>query len=397
MAHVLETKNGKWECVWDLPDPRSGKRKFQSKRFDRKADAMQHKRDIENRRATGLSTDQKPGKAPFSEVAEAWLAFHKQHLKPSTARQYRSVLDSSVLPHFGYRPIASITRSDVRDYITALSESGRSAPTIRRHFGVLRLVFEQAAEDGAIPRNPATGLRLPTDKSTGRTPPASVFLSANEVEDLATPLSEPYDFLIRFLAYTGLRVGEASGLNIEDVNMRAKRQISVRRTRAKVKGGWEEHVPKNGRPRKVPLLTAWLQEDMSAYLAAHPRRDEPNAPLFPGATLQRTPGVSGSHRILDWGKPWEPGAFRKRQYKPALLAAGLPSRTRLHDLRHTAASLMLEMGIPPYRVAEYLGHSLQVLTMVYAHILPDAVDSDVARFPAARPTTTPENVTRLSA
>ena len=85
-----------------------------------------------------------------------------------------------------------------------------------------------------------------------------------------------------------------------------------------------------------------LREDMTAYLSTHPNRDNPDAPVFPGTTQHRTPGVSGSHRVLDWSKPWEPGTFYKRQFKPALAAAGLlPARTRMHDLRHTAASLML--------------------------------------------------------
>jgi len=98
----------------------------------------------------------------------------------------------------------------------------------------------------------------------------------------------------------------------------------------------------------------------------------------------RYSGAGGG--ALDYGKPWERDAFYKRQFKPALAAAGLPPTVRLHDLRHTAGSLMLRAGIEPYRVAEYLGHSLDVLLKIYAHVLEADREADMDRL--ARPTRT---------
>jgi integrase len=404
MAHVRKIPNAApgtkaWECRWSFPGP-DGKRRFQKKRFNTKGEAEAHRRAMEDRVSASQSVDQNPGKQPFNVWAERWFSSLEGKKKPATLRGYRSILNNTVLPSFGYRRIASITPADVDEWLTGLRTRQPRAlapPTIHRHYGVLRLVLMYAARMGAITQNPALNAELPTDKSTGRRKPEPVFLSPAEVERLAQQLPEPYDLLVRFLAYTGLRVAEASGLNVGDVDLQAGRQIKVTRTRTKVKGGWEVHVPKNGKPRRVPLLPGWLRDDMREYMENHPNRDNPAAPLFPGTTQQRTRGESGSRRAVDWDKPWEPGTFHKRQFKAALAAAGLPRRTRQHDLRHTAASLMLATGIPPYRAAEYLGHSLQVLTTTYAHILPDSVEDDAALFGERPRPTTATNVVRLGA
>lgn len=390
MAHVVKIKDAppgakQWECKWSFKAA-DGKRVFRRQAFRTKQEAEQKKRDVENRHASAQSSDPHPGKQPFEVWAERWITSLDGRKKPATLRSYRSILKTSVLPAFGHRRIASITPADVDEWITALQARKLAPPTIHRHYGVLRLVLKYAARLGAITQNPALNVELPTDKSTGRRKPEPVFLTSAQIEHLAAQLSAPYDLLVRFLGYTGLRVAEASGLNISDVDPQCRR-VSVHRTRTKVAGGWEEHVTKNGKPRKVPLKAA-LRADMAAYLDEHPNRDDPNAPLFPGTEQHREPGRSGGQRVVDWDKPWEPGTFHKRQYKRALAATGLPHRTRLHDLRHTAASLMLASGIQPLRVAEYLGHSLQVLVTTYAHVMPDSVEDDMARFEAATTPTT---------
>lgn len=396
MAHVRKIADApsdakSWECRWSftVTDSVSGKpiRRFQKRRFRTKAEALAHKRAVEERAATNLSVDHSPGKEPFRLWAERWLHSLEGKKKPGTLRGYRCILNSSVLPAFGDLRIAAITPADIDEWLTGLrtgkaTSHGRplTPPTIHRHFGVLRLVFKYAARMGAIVQSPALNAELPTDRSTGRQKPEPVFLTPAQVEALAVQLPEPYDLLVRFLAYTGLRVAEASGLNVGDVDLFAARQIAVRRTRKKVNGGWEVHTTKNGKPRRVPLLPAWLRDDMAAFLKKHPNRDNPDAPLWPGTAALRTKGQSGVQRSIDWDKPWEPGTFHKRQYKPALVRAGLPPRTRQHDLRHTAASIMLGQGVEPIWVAEYLGHSLQVLTTTYAHLMPDTVDRHVALF-----------------
>jgi integrase len=385
MAHMVKHDNAPkpYEVRWSATDPKTGKRKFYKRRFVTWKVADQFKRDIENKAATGLSVDHAAGKKAFASFAESWHAYvtEAELIKPSTSRQYRSILNSTVLPAFAHTPVNAITPADVRAYLQSI-KADRSAPTVRRHYGVLRLVLQQAVEDGAIAINPAVGIkRLPQDN---RTPFEPMFLDEPEVAALAAALPAPYDFLVRFLAYTGLRVAEASGLNIGHVNLASDRPILVEQTRTYIRGEWEVNRPKTRKTRRVPLIAAWLHDDMQDFLDAHPHRDDPTAPLFPGTAQGHTPRTSGSHSTPDWDKPWEPGVFRKRQFNNALRTAGLPAM-RLHDLRHSAASIMLSKGIDPYRVADYLGHSVAMLTKVYAHVMPNDVQADIARFSSDRP------------
>lgn len=184
------------------------------------------------------------------------------------------------------------------------------------------------------------------------------------------------------MAYTGLRAGEVAGLNVADLDL-LRRLVYVRRTRRKVTGGWEVHTPKNGKERPVGL-PLWLATDLRQYLAAPPSLRRPSGTALARPDQRRAGPLrrgQGRHHLR---RALERDAFYKRQFKPALRAADLPATVRLHDLRHTAGSLMLRAGIDPYRVADYLGRSLTVLLKICAHVLEADRDADMERL--ARPT-----------
>ena len=88
--------------------------------------------------------------------------------------------------------------------------------------------------------------------------------------------------MIRFMAATGMRAGEVSGLHIGDLDLLRKR-LYVRRTRTKVKGGWEVSTTKTGKERLVKLSSRMCQ-DLAAYLATHPYKDDRDHTLWPGRT-----------------------------------------------------------------------------------------------------------------
>ena len=210
---------------------------------------------------------------------------------------------------------------------------------------LLGRVLGHAARAKAITANPVPDVQLPTDRSVGRLPHEPYFLTAQQIEDVALRLdtAHPYGLLVRFTAWTGMRAGEVAGLNVSDLDL-LRSKVTVRRTRRKVHGDWEEHTPKSGKARAMPLMP-WLAEDMAAYLAQHPRANEPYAPLWPGARQGSTD--SGG---VDYGKPWEALTFYRRRYLPAVRAAGLPTGqpngVTFHSLRHTFASLAASRGVP---------------------------------------------------
>jgi integrase len=186
--------------------------------------------------------------------------------------------------------------------------------------------------------------------------------------------------MVRFAAFTGLRAGELAGLQVRDVNL-LRRSVRVERTAQRAKGeGWSYASPKSDRStRSVPLRTG-LVDELEAYLAEHPRRDEPTAPLWPG----RLRGGYGDGKSgLDYERLFDHQSFYRYYFKPALSAAGLPATTRFHDLRHTYASIMAAAGVDIYKVSRWMGHAnVSTTDAIYTHLFATDHEADMARLDA---------------
>jgi integrase len=214
------------------------------------------------------------------------------------------------------------------------------------------------------------------------------FLTPEQVEAVAAQLRPPYGLMVVFLAYTGIRAGELAGLDVGDLRFIRKGGVvvggvvSVERTRHLVGGEWIEAEPKSAKSRrKVPLIS-WLAADLAEYLeTVQPHGDDPSAPLFPHRfNGGLTPGE------LDWSQPVEPATFRRNLFRTAVKAAGIPGTVRLHDLRHTAASISLTAGMSPYALSEQLGHSSYKLTLdVYARLIPSGEETHALEGQLTRP------------
>ena len=392
MARIVKVgaaKYGKpYEVRWSWYDE-SGKRRFGSERYRSEREAKAKKREVESRIADGATTDnQATRKVTVAEYAQRFLREKEHDTKRRTLESYDSILRTHVLPVFGHRRLRSVSTADVSDFVLRLAERGLAPSTTKHAYGTLRGVLALAARDHVIAVNPALGVRLPRGRD--RAPFRPRFLTAEQVESLAQSLdaNPPYGLLIRFAAFTGLRAGELAGLAVGDVLPLhgPEPAVRVRRTRRKIKGGWETSTTKSGRERSVPL-PRWLADDLVRYLGdEHPHGSDLTAPLWPGRRVGgHTHGQDrGLHRPgeLIWvdGHYWDRDGFYKRQFKPALRAAGLPEDVRLHDLRHSYASICASAGIPAYRVAAYMGHASEVVTrMIYTHLFADDATADMER------------------
>lgn len=380
MAHVAKAPNGKgWECRWsfEIPDESNlGKtvRKFQKQRFPDKAKAKAKAREIDDRAANGLAIDHNEGKASVENWANRWFTDYERTVAPSTAAKSRGILDATVIPRLGRERIRDVSPATVAEFLRYIEDhrTGRgkqpiSPATIKHHYLVLSNVLQYAAQNRAIPTNPARGVRLPTNKSRRRPARAPVFLTPPQVQSLASEFPYPYDLLVTFLAFTGLRVGECAGLNVEDVDT-VRRTVHVRQTRAKIKDGWEIGSPKSDKSRTAPLPRK-LAVQLDAYLAQHPHADVPDAPFWPGRKITGRSRF-GNSSGLDYDQPWNPGPFFRNIFKPTVQETkGIPDGLRQHDLRHTYASICASNGIPAAQVAEWMGHGNEIVTRtIYTHL-----------------------------
>jgi integrase len=199
------------------------------------------------------------------------------------------------------------------------------------------------------------------------------FLTASEVDRLAAAIRPPYGVLILAAAYTGLRAGELAGLRVEYLDLLAGR-AEVVESITEVGGKLLAGPPKSGQRRTV-ALPRFLCEEFGRYLADRPHRP---------ADLVFT---------MPQGGPLRQSMLSQRIFKPAVRAAGLDPALRFHDLRHTAASLLVAHGATVLAVAAQLGHASPTITLDrYAHLFPGEADQLAERLDRARAGVHPEPV-----
>lgn len=407
-----------YQVRWRTPD---GKHRTKGG-FRTKKLAEDYATDIDHSQRRGTTFDPKSGQLLFRAAARWWLD-SRHDLKPRTRAgyEYQIAEGSEIDRKFGGYPLNGITRAYISDWVEGLSKANKKPSTVRHAFFVVRMVLAQAVADGRLAANPCDHVRLPSERSAmGGTPgvvddPAQ-FLTAAQVSALVNAAPWPYNVMIHVAAWSGLRAAELAGLQVGDVELPAKSLnpnatpkpglLRVDRTVMVIDGVLSYDTPKTkGSRRRVPLppATVGILRD---YLAAHPRRDEPGAPLFPASALvaakptgKRATDKDGKRIVpkaeevlaalaveeaearltLDWMVPLRHPSFYKAIYRPSVLranrldprAALLPT-LKFHALRHTYASLCVAAGISPLEIARFMGHAKVTTTLtVYAHLFED--------------------------
>lgn len=184
-----------------------------------------------------------------------------------------------------------------------------------------------------------------------------LFLTADEVESLASVIREPYSTLVHLLAYGGLRWGEAAGLRRKRCHLLRSR-IEVAESLSEARGQLHFGSTKTYRTRAV-VIPSFLRDSLAEHLAREVETDA-NALVFTSTN----------------GQPLRNSNFRRQVWYRAVADAGLPDGLRIHDLRHTCASLLISQGAHPKAVQAHLGHSSISVTMDrYGHLFPSDMEA----------------------
>ncbi|GLB83501.1 site-specific integrase [Mycobacterium kiyosense] len=376
---------------WKTPD---GKHRSRGGFRTRKA-AQAYATDIEHALFRGNTFDPKAGNITFRVAAQAWLA-SRHDLKATTRNSYRYMLapvaerqgDGKTLgidAVFGGYPLNAIKREQITDWVAKLVAAGKKPATIRQNVKVVRMVLAQAVADGRIPFNPTAHVKLP-----GANARPATFVTAAQVSALVAATPWPYNVMVFVAAWSGLRAGELAGLQVGDVSLPEGSPGSVRveRTVASVDGALRYLPPKTKGSRRTVPLPADATAMLGDYLADHPHRKNPTAPLFPALRLGGAEAGVGADAdtlsvaevearlVLDWTQPLRHTTFYARVFRPAVARArrlspnaGLPARLGVHHLRHSYVSLCVAAGIPPLEISRFVGHSTVTTTLgTYAHL-----------------------------
>ena len=309
------------------------------------------------------------GRLPFRELARRWEEAPRPNVKPGTILGYQALLRNHVLPYFGASPVSSIKRSTIKAWVADRLSHGVGVGVIRNAYrNVLKPILDLAVEDELIRANPAAGMKLDLPRSEKE---EMLFLTADEVFRLAQAIDKPYDVLVLFAAYTGLRAGEIGALRVKHLDL-LRRKVSVEESVTELPGQTGSNLvyqrPKTDASRRTVTLPPFLSDALAAHLHAHPA-NVPGSPCYP---LSPDTLVFVTAR----GLPLRHGNFMTRYYKPAVKSA-LPPHLhglRFHDLRHTCASLLINPPISanPKAVMAQLGHtSIQITFDRYGHMYED--------------------------
>jgi integrase len=289
--------------------------------------------------------------ATFSDAAEEymrWLREDRQR-KPSTLRDYRSIITAHLLPAFGSERLEDMTTDQVEAWSAKLAARGTMNNRTRlKILTVLHGVMKRAVRVWKLPRNPVSEVEKPVQR---RSAEIEVF-SPEEVMALVRQAASAQDAAIYLVAaFTGLRRGELVALRWRDVDFP---RSHVRVTASYTEGGLS--TPKSGKARSVPMAPA-VAETL-ARLAKE--GDSEDGLVFPG--------VHGSY--LD-------ASALYRRYKAALARARLRS-LRFHDLRHTFGTQVIgNPQVSILQLKEWMGHADIDTTMKYLHYAPRPGDAEL--------------------
>ena len=295
------------------------------------------------------------------QTLEEWLnkyIANRTGVAKSTLYDYRSYLRKDIVPSIGAIPLTELSRDDIAGWVQFLVSRGTpekpvAGKTIANKHGFLSAALKAAVIAELIPSNPAAGTRLPTTER-----PDMVFLTKEEFAAVLESVTEYWRPMVRFLVASGARFGEVSALKPSDVN-RTKGTVRIVRAwkRTYTVGGYEIGPPKTKKSRR----TINVPKDVLDQL------DYTGEWLFTNSG--RGKGQFSNGTIADDGRPVRGRNFLRTVWNPAVQRAGLDPKPRVHDLRHTCASWLIQSGAPLPSIQAHLGHeSIEVTVGVYGHL-----------------------------
>ncbi len=373
-GHIVKRYKNSYTIVLNLGiDPTTRKRKQQWVSVKgTKKDAEKRLSELLNQLDTG--TFMKPGKTTLAEYLERWLKdYALPNLSPRTVEGYETIIRCHLIPKLGSIPLGQVKPEHIQEYYSEMLSSGRydgkgslNAVTVRQHHMVLHRALHMAVRWGLISRNPVDAV----DPPRCRRPEMNVMNEGNIRAFLRVANSTPYYCLFYLALFTGMRRSELLALRWHDVDL-IFGQISVNRSLHHLRdNSLVFTATKTAKGRRTIALPP------SAILILQEHREKQEE-----MRLMLGIGLADGDLVFSKpdGTPLLPGTVSHAWTKLAQ-RAGLKG-IRLHDARHTHASLMLKQNIHPKIVQERLGHATIAVTLdTYSHVAPGLQEAAAVRF-----------------
>ncbi|MCR8980945.1 site-specific integrase [Brevibacillus laterosporus] len=360
-GHVRK-RGDKWCFVVELPrDESTGKRKQKwFSGFTKKKDAEQALTQKLHELQTGLTID--ASDMTVSQYMEYWLEnYAKASTRPTTHNVYEKRIKRYIIPRIGRIKLKDLKVIHLQKMYTDLlkngamyREGGISPITIRHIHGLIHKALQNAERWQMITRNVARLVELPRVEKK-----ETIVLTREQVQALVESVKGKELCIPVLLAVTtGMRYAEVFGLAWKDIDFE-KKTIHVKQQLVRTKGAYHLTPPKTKSSERIISLS----ESLIGPLKQH-KAEQAQSKLLFGPSFN----VDGlvCCRPED-GLPYSATPVR-RKFRRVLEEAGVPD-IRIHDLRHTVATLLLETGVHPKIVSELLGHANIGITLDrYSHV-----------------------------
>lgn len=325
-------------------DPETGKRRQVSRQgFRTKREAQAVLNDLLLERELVRRPEVSVFGPTVGEYLEEWLAHARVSVRESTWAAYRNAV-GHLVDGLGGGSLRLLSALEVERFEQQLLISGRSPKTVANVHAVLHRALADAVRDGLVDRNVASLVSPPR----GERPEMSTWTVGELKQFLRSVEGHRLYAAFVVLATTGMRRGEVLGLQRVDVDI-ARAEVSVRRTVGVVDGRIDIGPPKSASSRRLVALDTTTTEVLTDHLE---HRAGP-VWVFPG----------------EGDGPLNPASL-SNTFDRLVARVGVP-RIRLHDLRHTYATIALRAGVHPAIVSERLGHSSIAVTIdLYSHAVP---------------------------
>ena len=372
-GHIEKRGKDTYACRAALGRDASGKYKFHWETVrGTKKDAEKHLSEMYGKLDKG--TFIKPTKTTLSEYLERWLTdYVKPNLGPRTYEGYESIIRCHLSPDLGHIQLMQLKPQHLQKYyatkLAGVRQDHKDAltqTTVSHHHTCLHRALKMAVRWGLISNNPADAVTPPR-------PQHSDMKTMNEDElqiFLAEAKKTPYYTMFYTVLFTGMRRSELLALRWSDVDL-LMCQISVTQTLHHLRdGSMIFRQPKTAKGRRLISLSPSLALVLREY-----KENQSLERTLVGIKLKETDLVFGTPE----GKPLLPDTI-SHVWSKMVKRAGL-NHFRLHDARHTHASLLLKQGAHPKIVQERLGHATISTTLdLYSHVAPGLQAAVANRF-----------------
>ena len=322
--------------------------------------------ELRQKAEQGLLGTKDADRATVKAFMVRWLDANRATLRPRTAKVYADYTRLHIAPELGRHRLVALRPEHIQALYAHKLTAGLAPATVRKIHSILHRALHDAVRWNAVPRNVADAVDAPKVPRKELRPPAAADL--RRLLDIAATAADPFAALWATAIYSGCRLGELLGLQWPDIDLTGG-SLTVRRNLVSCKD--TEPVfgePKTQRSRRKVTLPAEAVEVIRRY-----RQEQVERRLLLGPDY-------GPHDMVFASATGSPLIARnvQRAFKLALGRADLPQTVRFHDLRHAAATMLLQAGVHPKVVSERLGHSTITLTLdTYSHVVP-GMDADAA-------------------